>query len=111
LVFFKEWPKSRKESLFSICFLVAVLPMLLTVLFRVFSPGAIGPWIGVLAIVNGIVLPFLFFFAIVSDSAGPGARLAIGFAALVLGEFFAIFGMYLFTRLAGLLGVLGPVLQ
>jgi len=80
--------------------------MLLSVLYRVFSPGAIGPWIGGLAIVNGIVLPFLFYFAIVGYSAGPGARLAIGFAAMVLGEFFAIFGMYLFIRLADLLGVM-----
>ncbi len=92
-------------SLFSICLLVAVLPMFLTVLFRVGQMGAIGSWVGGLAILNGTVLPFLFYFAIVSEKNGPGVRLAIGFTALVLGEVFAILGMYLFTRLAGLFGL------
>lgn len=102
---------SKRYSQFTICLLVAVLPMLLGLLYRVLSLGAIGPWIGGLAILNGIVLPFLFYFAIVSDSAGPGSRLAIGFAAMVLGEFFAILGMYLFTRLAVLLGIIEYALK
>jgi len=101
----------RLLSLFSICLLVAVLPMFLTVLFRVGQMGAIGPWVGGLAILNGTVLPFLFYFAIVSESSNPAIRLAIGFAALVLGWIFAILGMYLFARLAALLGVLEYAVQ
>lgn len=99
-------PSSRKYSLFGISFLVAVLPMFLTTLFRVAQMGAIGPWIGGLAIFNGTVLPFLFYFAIVRDNNRPATRLLIAFAALVLAWIFALLGMYLFIRLAGSLGLL-----
>lgn len=99
-------PYVRKISLLFICFLVAFLPMFLTVVHRVLGLETIGPWIGALAVVNGTVLPFLFYFTLASERNGPGARLAIAFGALVLGVVFSILGMYLFARLALLLEVL-----
>ena len=106
MVLSKGWSISRKGSIFTICILVAVLPMAISVLYRIMSWETIGPWIGGLAILNVIVLPFLFYFAIVSESTRPWARLMIGFGALVLGEFLAILSMYLFTRLASLMEIL-----